>query len=72
MRHLLGECCRLLCTGVEAPEYAHRRVDRAYLEESITDFDQRFYVCGPPPFMEAVNAALTGLGAHEDSLVFER
>lgn len=72
LRHLLGERCLLLCTGVEAPGYAHRRVDRAYLEETITDFDQRFYVCGPPPFMEAVNAALTDLGAQVESLVFER
>ena len=72
LRHLLGERCVLLSTGAAAPGYAHRRVDRAYLEENLTDFDQRFYVCGPPPFMEAVNAALTDLGARAESLVFER
>ena len=72
LRHLLGERCLLLCTGVDAPGYAHRRVDRAYLQEKIRDFDQRFYVCGPPPFMEAVNAALTDLGEQAESLVFER
>jgi cytochrome-b5 reductase len=72
LRHLLGERCLLLSTAADAPGYAHRRVDRAYLQEQISDFDQRFYVCGPPPFMEAVNAALTGLGAHAESLVFER
>jgi cytochrome-b5 reductase len=72
LRHLLGERCLLLCTGVEASGYAHRRVDRDYLRETISDFDQRFYVCGPPPFMDAVNAALTALGARADSLVFER
>ena len=72
LRHLLGERCLLLCTGVDAPGCEHRRVDRDYLQEKISDFDQRFYVCGPPPFMEAVNAALTGLGARAESLVFER
>jgi len=72
LRHLLGARCLLLCTGVDAPGYEHRRVDRAYLQENIRDFDQRFYVCGPPPFMDAVNAALTGLGARAESLVFER
>jgi ferredoxin-NADP reductase len=72
LRHLLGERCLLLCTGVDAPGYEHRRVDRSYLEENISDFDQHFYVCGPPPFMEAVNAALTDLGAQAESLVFER
>ncbi|MCA1977806.1 MAG: flavodoxin reductase [Thiobacillus sp.] len=72
LRHLLGERCLLLCTGAEAPGYLHRRVDRAFLEETIRDFDQRFYVCGPPPFMDAVNGALTALGARAESLVFER
>lgn len=72
LRHLLGERCLLLSTGVDAPGYAHRRVDRAFLEENIADFDQHFYVCGPPPFMEAVNRALTELGARAENLVFER
>ena len=72
LRHLLGDRCLLLSTAVDAPGYEHRRVDRAYLQEKISDFDQRFYVCGPPPFMEAVDAALRGLGARAESLVFER
>ena len=72
LRHVLGERCMLTCTGATAPGYEHRRVDRAFLEEKITDFTQRFYVCGPPPFMEAVNGALSDLGARAESLVFER
>ena len=72
LRHLLGERCLLLCTAADAPGCVHRRVDRAFLEQNIRDFDQRFYVCGPPPFMEAVNGALTELGARSESLVFER
>jgi len=72
LRHLLGERCILLCTGAAAPGYEHRRVDRAFLEERIRDFKHRLYVCGPPPFMEAVNGALTEMGASAESLVFER
>lgn len=72
LRHLLGDRCILLTTGAEAPGYAHRRVDRALLEENIRDFAQHFYVCGPPPFMDAVNGALTDLGASAETLVFER
>ena len=72
LRHVLGERCMLTCTGATAPGYEQRRVDRAFLEEKITDFTQRFYVCGPPPFMEAVNGALADLGARAESLVFER
>lgn len=72
LRELLGERCILTCTGAAAPGYENRRIDRAFLEQKITDFKQRFYVCGPPPFMEAVNGALTDLGAQPESLVFER
>ena len=72
LRHLLGDRCILISTGAAAPGYEHRRVDRAFLEEKIKDFDQRFYVCGPPAFMEAVNGALTDIGANAESLVFER
>lgn len=72
LRHLLAERCLLLCTEAAAPGYLHRRVDRAFLEETIRDFDRRFYVCGPPGFMEGVSGALTELGARAESLVFER
>lgn len=72
LRYVLGERCILTCTGATAPGYENRRVDRAFLEEMVSDFTQRFYVCGPPPFMDAINAALTDLGARSESLVFER
>ncbi len=72
LRHVLGERCILTCTGATAPGYENRRVDRAFLEEMVSDFTQRFYVCGPPPFMDAINDALANLGASSESLVFER
>ena len=72
LRHVLGDRCVLTCTAAAVPGYEHRRVDRAFLEEKIADFTQRFYVCGPPPFMDAVNGALAELGVRAESLVFEQ
>ena len=72
LRHMLGDRCILTCTAAEAPGYDHRRVDRAYLEEKVADFTQQFYVCGPPPVIEAVKRDLSDLGARAESLVFER
>src|SRR5574340_58157 len=68
LRHMLGERCILTCTGAAAPGYENRRIDRAFLEEKIRDFRQHFYVCGPEPFMDAVNGALADLGASSESL----
>jgi ferredoxin-NADP reductase len=71
LRHYLGARCILTCTQAQAPGYAHRRLDEAFLARGIADFDQRFYICGPPGFMETVNGALEKLGARPESLVFE-
>jgi ferredoxin-NADP reductase len=46
-----------LTTGLDAraPGYEHRRPDEAFLAETIHDFNQHFYVCAPPGFMDAAN-----------------
>jgi len=72
LRNYLDERCILTCTEAPAPGYEQRRIDKAFLAEKIEDFDQHFYVCGPPGFMKAVNGALEDLGARPESLVFER
>src|SRR5699024_8191985 len=46
-------------------------IDKALLADQIDDFDQPFYVCGPPPFMDAMLGYLEELGADPDGLVFE-
>jgi hypothetical protein len=46
-------------------------IDKAFLEEHISDFSQPFYVCGPMPFNEAIMGYLKELGADPEALVFE-
>lgn len=72
LRHILGERCILTCTAQSNPEYRSQRIDRSFLNDTIGDFTQPFYVCGPPPFMDAVTTALKDLGADADNLVFEQ
>ena len=52
--------------------YLNRKIDKALLQEKIKDFGQHFYVCGPDPFNEAILSLLKDLGAHPESLVFEK
>jgi ferredoxin-NADP reductase len=70
-RHYLGERAEFLCTRAGSAGCRQLRIDRNYLSEQVQAFDQRFYVCGPPKFVEEVNAHLRALGASPDALVFE-
>ncbi len=47
-------------------------VDEKFLTNNITDFNQNFYVCGPPPMMKTVMAYIHNLGVAEDSIIFEK
>ncbi|MCW8917380.1 MAG: FAD-binding oxidoreductase [Gammaproteobacteria bacterium] len=72
LRHYLGPDLRLLCTRESDCHCEAQRIDKRYLQATIGDLAQRFYICGPPPFVKAINTALIELGAEPDALVFER
>lgn len=46
-------------------------IDKEFLADQIDDFDQPFYVCGPPAFNDAMMEYLKELGADPSELVFE-
>lgn len=72
LRHLFGDRCHLTCTVRSAPGYDGRHIDRKYLEEKVDRFDGRFYLCGPPSFVEEVGEALVSLGAQRESIIVEK
>lgn len=58
----------LLVTSEPESPLAADQLDRESLAELIDDFDQRFYVCGPPAMTEAIGEALDSLGADTESV----
>lgn len=72
LRDYLGDRCHFICTDSAFPSYEHRRIDETYLLETLNDFKQHFYLCGPPGFMDAVTASLKAVGADPQALVFEQ
>lgn len=46
-------------------------IEKEFLVDQIDDFDQPFYVCGPPKFNDAMISYLKELDADPDALVFE-
>lgn len=52
-------------TGEDLPQYDNKKIDKAYLQEKISDFNQNFYICGPDPMVKAIQKILEELGAKE-------
>lgn len=51
--------------------FRERRIDRDMLITLVQNFDQHFYLCGPPEFVHTLEALLLGLGVKAESLIFE-
>lgn len=52
-------------------EYAYGRITEDFIKESNPELNGYFYLCGPPPMMESVEAQLAQLGIHENLIVKE-
>lgn len=72
LRHYLGDAATFVCTRAGDCRCEQLRIDKDFLQRTISDLKQHFYVCGPPPFVSAVTTALKELGASPDALIFER
>ncbi len=53
------------------PGYFHGLINKDFLKTRIGNFKQSFYVCGPPPMMDAVIKYLDELGVGENSITLE-
>ncbi len=51
--------------------FVGRRIDRNFLIDTISDFSQHFYVCGPSNFVKSISRILIDLGVSSHSLVVE-
>jgi ferredoxin-NADP reductase len=55
----------------QAEGYYHGMISEDFLKRNISDFSQKFYLCGPPPMMTAVKKQLANLGVGKNSIVLE-
>ncbi|MBC7383515.1 MAG: flavodoxin reductase [Bacteroidia bacterium] len=51
--------------------YANGQITEEFLKKHITDLTKVFYVCGPPPMMEAIEKQLINLQVNKKSIVKE-
>ena len=68
---MLGDAFINILSDEDTEGYEHGMINENFLKANITDFTQQFYVCGPPPMMEAILKQLTSLGVAENLITKE-
>ena len=67
-----GLRCVFTVTDEPDPTLENGLIDRVFLEDKVSDFDQHFYVCGPKQMVTDLRNHLQALGAKADAVVFEQ
>lgn len=70
-KKLLGKDFVNILSEEKASGYHYGMISEEFLKKTITDFQQQFYVCGPPPMMDAVTKQLADLGVGKNSITLE-
>jgi len=70
-RRILGTEFINILSDEKAEGYYHGFITEDFLKANIDDFSRKFYVCGPPPMMDAVLKQLANLGVAENSITLE-
>ncbi|MFN3530124.1 MAG: flavodoxin reductase [Bacteroidia bacterium] len=68
---LLGTAFINILSDEKIDNYHHGRITEAFLRKIVTDFNQRFYLCGPPPMVKDVEKQLIHLGVNTGNITKE-
>jgi len=67
----LGKNFIVILSDEKTDEYAQGQITEPFLKAHISGINQQFYVCGPPPMMDAVQKQLSNLGISKKSITVE-
>jgi ferredoxin-NADP reductase len=69
---ILGENVHYIITDPTSQQVGRKYIDKYFLESEISDFKKPFYICGPDKMVSDISGTLIELGAHPESVVFEK
>jgi ferredoxin-NADP reductase len=70
-RKILGSAFINILADEKVDGYANGMINEEFLKGNVKNFKQQFYVCGPPPMMDAVLGQLKKLGVGENAVTVE-
>jgi ferredoxin-NADP reductase len=72
LQWLLGDSFINILSDEKTEGYAHGYITEEFLKETIPLHSKNYYLCGPPPMMEAVLGHLSHLGISSNSITMEK
>jgi ferredoxin-NADP reductase len=72
LSHLLGKSFINILSDEKAEGYLHGLINEEFLKSNIPVIYKKFYLCGPPPMMDAVLKHLVNLGVGENLITMEK
>ncbi|MDY0006284.1 MAG: hypothetical protein RBS22_05620, partial [Spongiibacteraceae bacterium] len=71
LREMLGDQLVNILSKEKTADYPCGQVSAEFINQHCGSLDKYFYVCAPPPMMEAVQKHLAALNVAEDRIVME-
>ena len=68
---MLGKNFINILSDQKLAKYNYGFITEEFLKSVINDFNKIFYLCGPPPMMDAIEKQLANLQVNENSIVRE-
>lgn len=68
---MLGSKFINILSDEKAEGYAEGFITEEFLKSSVEDFNKKFYLCGPPPMMDALEKQLANLHVDKAAVVKE-
>jgi ferredoxin-NADP reductase len=72
LKLLLGNSFVNILSGEKATGYSYGLITEEFLKKNIPALSGNYYLCGPPPMMEAVIKILKTIGISEQSITMEK
>ena len=69
---MLGDAFVNILSDEKIEGYHFGLFTEEFLKSNVIDFNQQFYICGPPPMIKSVDNQLTNLGVQKDQIVKEK
>jgi ferredoxin-NADP reductase len=71
LSNMLGTSFINILSDEKNDDYFHGMISEDFLKTQLGDLNKKFYVCGPPPMIDAVLKQLANLGVGENSITLE-